>query len=835
MARLCDNPCDTCDKKGLPILLTRYAIAPAESTAPKLSGTLGGTVINAVPVGAKAHYTLRLVRAGYVYVYDERGYWDEYAVTDDSIYIKLPARSLAHKAPPAQPAGTFACARNGAAPLAATITVRNPKHAKAIWVGYSDVQWTQKTLAEHDNEAVRQRHMTKITLSGGKVSPQPHAAALDNLKSLVTEYVLSQTQGERHFNAWNPFGFTPRDGQTQALLDKVKAVRPEGGSAVVALHDPVGMAAELAGLANHRLAAFHHSKQWAHPLAVSATIEQIRNQLERDAAEKASVPVTGRGGVVIDTLQRRRERADQAAEHAWTKYLDDYREQERLTFQTRYQTELQTFDQSDIAPLAQAQANWLKHNHMCHYFEANFDPTDPESGAVYTATVSLALGGGQDKEPVSIVLGDWFKGSLTDKTNLLLRGLVLNQDSLAQALHEAAKPQYTDWKQYPWDQMTANVNQALGRVLEGKADYVGVLLKQSFGALSQALKQAAQSGWLGDALFATGVMTQKPLIRVRLGDSMKNTARMVTQAIYEHSGQSPRGLHQSVARRLHWLQAQGVNFGQASNVHTVVYLDLDTVRATPAAGTAHAQRRAVLSQAVLSAADLERLAPSSWRASVRQGASIVKGNMPIAGGVVGAAVQLMMLGSLSEDVDKALQQGRGQEQARWKYSAMLTSLVGTIAETLGEAMKKLPNTVLRRGRGIMSAVLKFFGIGLGLLGAGVVAVLDWNSASDAKNKEQYGLAFLYRTNAVVGFTGTVLLIAGASGFIASAALAATLTGIGIFLVLVAVVLTITIDLIKPNAIEEWLASGYFGQKTFSQVDAEMKDLRSRLQPSAAGM
>jgi hypothetical protein len=78
----------------LPILLTRYAIAPAESTAPKLSGTLGGTVINAVPVGAKAHYTLRLVRAGYVYVYDERGYWDEYAVTDDSIYIKCPERNL---------------------------------------------------------------------------------------------------------------------------------------------------------------------------------------------------------------------------------------------------------------------------------------------------------------------------------------------------------------------------------------------------------------------------------------------------------------------------------------------------------------------------------------------------------------------------------------------------------------------------------------------------------------------------------------------------------------------------------------------------------------------
>jgi hypothetical protein len=831
--KLCDNPCDTCDKKGLPILLTRYAIAPADSGAPQLKGTLGGAEINGVPLGAKAHYTLRLVRSGYVYVYDERGYWEEYAVTDDGIYIKLPPRVLALKQAPAPVAGTFACARNGAAPLAATMTVRNPKQAKALWVGYSDVQWTQTTFADHAKPEVRQRHMTRIVLSGGKVSPQAHAAVLDDLPSLVTEYALSPAQGERHFKAWNPFGYKARQSQTKALLDQVKVVRPQGGAAVVALYDPVGMAAELAALANHRLATFHATQQWAHPLAVSSAIEQLRNQIEREAAERAAVPVTGRGGVVMDTLERRRERAEQAAQRAWNKYLNDYREQDRLDFQTQYQTVLQSFDQSDIAPLAQAHAAWLKHARTQRHFEANFDSADPESGAVYTATVSLALGGGQDKAPVAVVLADWFKGRLTDKTNLLLRGLVLNQDTLAQELHEAAQPQYTDWKQYPWDALSANVNKALEHVLEGKADYVGVLLKQSFGALSQALKQAALTGKLGDGLLAAGVLTQKPLLRVRVSDSQKNIARLVTQAMYEYSGQSPCGLHQSVVRRLHWLQAQGVNLAQANNVHTVVYLDLDSLRARPAPGSTQAQRRAVLSQAVLSAADLQSLAPSAWRASVRQGASVIKGNMPLAGGVVGAAVQMMMLGSLSQDLDKALQQGRGQEQARWKYNAMLASLFGTVSETLGEAMKKWPTAVLRRGRGMTSALLKFFGIGLGLLGAGVVAVLEWNNATDARDRGQLVLAVFYRTNDVIGFTGTLLLIAGASGLIASAALAAALTGIGILLVLVAVVLTIAIDVIKPNAIEEWLESGYFGKKAFSQVEAEMKDLRTRLSSAGA--
>jgi hypothetical protein len=65
------------------------------------------------------------------------------------------------------------------------------------------------------------------------------------------------------------------------------------------------------------------------------------------------------------------------------------------------------------------------------------------------------------------------------------------------------------------------------------------------------------------------------------------------------------------------------------------------------------------------------------------------------------------------------------------------------------------------------------------------------------------------------------------------AMAAMLAGIGILLVLISVLLTLAIDVIKPNAIEEWLELGYFGKKTFSQVGAEMKDLRTRLSSAGA--
>lgn len=68
---MCENPCETCAKEGLPLLLTRYALMPSEARAPKLAGQLDSPDLKKVPLGNTAHYGLRLLRSGYVYVFDE--------------------------------------------------------------------------------------------------------------------------------------------------------------------------------------------------------------------------------------------------------------------------------------------------------------------------------------------------------------------------------------------------------------------------------------------------------------------------------------------------------------------------------------------------------------------------------------------------------------------------------------------------------------------------------------------------------------------------------------------------------------------------------------------
>jgi hypothetical protein len=52
---LCENPCETCAKEGLPLLLTRYALMPSEISAPRLTAQLNSPELAKVPLGNGAH------------------------------------------------------------------------------------------------------------------------------------------------------------------------------------------------------------------------------------------------------------------------------------------------------------------------------------------------------------------------------------------------------------------------------------------------------------------------------------------------------------------------------------------------------------------------------------------------------------------------------------------------------------------------------------------------------------------------------------------------------------------------------------------------------------
>ncbi len=280
---MCENPCETCAKEGLPLLLTRYALMPSEARAPKLAGQLDSTDLQKVPLGNTAHYGLRLLRSGYVYVFDEkRTHWDEYFVTTDGFLSKMPPRIRALKVQP-KPKTEFQCARNGAAPLAGVITIRNAKHAGNVWIGFSDVEWTDAVFMAHQDAAHRAKHMQCVSVSGGKVAAQPGTAPLEQLEQVVPEFKLPMVQAQSSFGKWCPHAYNSRHGAAAALLQSADKVRPGGGAAIVALHDPVGLATEIAALMELRKTTFMNHESVVRPRFAASSIASLESTIKEQA------------------------------------------------------------------------------------------------------------------------------------------------------------------------------------------------------------------------------------------------------------------------------------------------------------------------------------------------------------------------------------------------------------------------------------------------------------------------------------------------------------------------------------------------------------------------
>ena len=83
-----EKKCEFCDKRGVPILPLRYAIAPAGAGAPAVA------TVGIVPSATAAHYTRRLLRAGYLYVYDVAGANRETPVLIGEYVVRLPQIDL---------------------------------------------------------------------------------------------------------------------------------------------------------------------------------------------------------------------------------------------------------------------------------------------------------------------------------------------------------------------------------------------------------------------------------------------------------------------------------------------------------------------------------------------------------------------------------------------------------------------------------------------------------------------------------------------------------------------------------------------------------------------
>jgi len=170
----------------------------------------------------------------------------------------------------------------------------------------------------------------------------------------------------------------------------------------------------------------------------------------------------------------------------------------------------------------------------------------------------MCIGATQDKKICFDVYTDWLNGSVTDKKNLLLRGLVLNQDDIASIIEKGASNS-TDPKLLPWSTMIATFGQATENVLLNKADILGRLMIQVLGPVASLARRYAERDALPHALIAVGVISKTPVLRLELSGTGKEFLEYVVKELIKARGDvtNARGLQAAVRREMKLLEIKG--------------------------------------------------------------------------------------------------------------------------------------------------------------------------------------------------------------------------------------------------------------------------------------
>lgn len=858
------DTCPLCDRTGFPILPLRYAVARTDKgRAPDISAPFDPGQIELPADSAK--YTLRLLRPGFLYTFDEvRGEWAGYVVTRTGLLYHFDVQA---KSPPQVPEKTFseACTRKGDPYTARCIMVKDAMHAGNIWLGFSDVMWTPDVLERHAKADYRKKHMRCINV--GDVRAKKKIAHADTFKKLTEVAEFSKTIPK-------PDGTTPTISQSKNVLpeivitadiclgyshqpmnflgDQVPSLQDWGSTAatpyqpmMVAVPDPAGIATELALLMQARSFAFMHDethdKDRLRKTALSGAIGQIREAIQTQAEQDyisdresmaqrdeqgypvshgmVSTWVPGNAALAAQDRHISKEKLAKVRDDAWKKYSDLYSENDLRDWQNNFNSAQQTFETNVITPLAQAHHDWMNHDPTHQHFICNYDTKAAESGVVYTTVFGQCIAGTQDKQPCAGLFNDWLQGNMTDQHNLLLRALSFNQDLQAEAVENASKNAVA-WAELPWDKLIGIGKTTFEQLLEAQKDEVGRLTTLVAGAITTTLKRVSESGRIYSGLVALGVMAKSPFVEVTISGSKKAFRELLIKNMLRMSGKanslSENKMKKAVADELRRQQVYGVDVDGADKKTWLLMIDPERVRNMPKGLSADGQVKWLM-KSIHTPAQVEDLNLASFREAVSRGSERVKINMPFAFGVLGLLANGWAMHSILKGDEEALAQHK--DEMRLRVYTQAVWVTGATADAIEAGLTRLGAVGSRFGVAAFQSSARIFGIVgrlFGVIGGIAMAFWDLMRAGQEFSKGHAGAGAMYVVSAILGGAATLLLAIGWTGW--------GLVVVGL-MVLWAFVMAIFVN----NKIQDWIECCYWGRTNnpndrYHTKDIEMQQL-----------
>lgn len=740
-------------------------------------------------------------------------------MTTDGFLSKMPPRIRALKQQ-AKPATEFRCARNGAAPLAGVITIRNAKHAGQVWIGFSDVEWTDAVFMAHQSAAHRQKHMKCITVSGGKVAAQPDTAPLEQLEQVVPEFTMPKVPAQSSFGKWCPHPYNSRNGAASALLQAAEKVRPGGGAAIVALHDPVGLAMEIAALMDLRKTTFMNHKSVAMPRFAASSIASLESTIREqaklavmDKAVRHQAAAMGEFGHVVDedmaTANIRPSELKLAADAAWQEHTHERNGRQRFDYKgsqdwlKSYNEGFQTFDKESIAPLAQAHVAWMRHRCMVSHMSCNYDSADRESGVAYTATFVELLRNTLDKQPSYDLYLQWLNGGDYSDNNLAMRAIGFNQTELIDKL-KAAEATPVDGRAFPTDAAAKAVADFMEKMPASANAQLMALLA---GLSGPSLKywndfNAGKIG--GKAAAAMAAVSGKQFVRIPINGNKGQFIQAYMRELYRLDPElrtKPNQLQAAIAKQVRLLEIEGVKMNGHSKLGWYVLLDKQSLAGVTSKNLSGQALADELVKAIRRPADIQKL-DMAKAARFR--------NVAFGGGTVLSGIFMALnFTKLLEDVENGM--SHEQAEARSKLWVGGIAMGGFVAEQLGSGLEKVGETRLRNAPGLsavkwgerLARLGRFAGFGTGV----VLGIWDVLKGVDARRNGDTGLSNAYIASGTAGAVVATTMFAVSMGWLVLGLGGWIVVAAGVLIWLVA---TYWVETLKGNPRQEWLFRCHFG-------------------------
>jgi hypothetical protein len=829
--------CSFCDRKGLLIYPVRYAVAcPAGAAA--VPGLSGNFKIDGAPAQTgTAKYTLRALRAGYLYSYDEKR-------RRLKAYIVMPMgylRSFPTDYPAPNPAATnFACVEPGDVALAHCVDIEHTEAdpAGALWLGWSSVVWTKALLRKIDDAAWRTKHMQKIDIKAMLAGSAAHSEDFASGHKKVAHFAIQTKALHKAFDFSNTAIADEADQHVWAAdMARFMATQaPHHRGFIVAVNDPVGITNDLSELTLPTMASgFDETMYRASVIAdllgkIESTIRE-RASTNFEADEKfdemasntqdenaAGLFITGwkmvkAGGadkyekrLAQDKLKYSQDLAGRqtaAADHAWEDMTHDggqpVLDQARLAaFPAEYEKALKVYEPIHLN-LAQAHLGWLISPQLYNWMDGVHDGEDIRSGYAYSESMAQCIGKAVSGQLCINQLSAWLNSDkISDIKNLYVRALLFNQTAIIAATESQIKARDLQFES------AVNIHkEALARLDRGdERRLFDRLALTTANVLIAALKHGSRSTMyamatlhlrlLGGVAVKPGTATPEHLARWIIGQAEERGIRLTTTAT------------QSKTAALR--EANRITRSAAGNAD-VIYLELD----------------------IKKMAQDGRIDPGSMKEIKIPGIETTRrwlgSGVPseFHTGVAVTIIQLFLFGLAAQDL--ASNDRINKNETRFKAGIAALSLASTavdIVATLVHTMPTHPLAAFVQSQWA-SAASRAELVSLGARSAGVIAgalsvIYDLSvNARNAFNEDKYIVTGLYGANA-----GVTAWIIGAGIF--------SSTSLWPFFV-ASILLSIAIAIVNMGELKKWISKCYFSRnfinnEIFNSYNSLNEELKS---------